>query len=103
MATLKLQPAPTWWCKVDIPQPGGEPLQVSFEFKHMNKEELEKHQTVGVVADAKAIMAIAVNWKDVDGEFNEENIALLLKNYHGAGRAIARTFVSELMQVKLGN
>lgn len=100
---LKLQPDPTFWAKVTIPLPGGSNGEVKMEFVHMDSEQLEKYTTDrGSVNDAAAVLKIAKGW-DNEETFDEVHVGKFLKNYMGAGRAIARTFVEELMQVRVGN
>lgn len=106
---LKLKPDPTFWAAVSIGMPGAEPQVVKFEFLHMSKDKFESYrENATPVNDAQAVMRVAKNWDVIaEGEtvapFTEENINEFLKNYHAAGRAIARTFVNELLQVRVGN
>lgn len=113
MPQLKLQPDPTFWCKVPIRIPGqDEPAILEIEYKHRDKlqfEEFTKVNNESKVNDAKAFMNLAKSWKlpTADGQgvepFTEEVIAKFLSNYQGAGRAVANKYVEELMQVRLGN
>lgn len=104
MATLKLQPAPTFWAKVPIPLPGGEKHEIELEFVHKTRDDLDKWRSEkDVKTDGKAVMTIVKNWRGVEGDFNEDNINAVLQNYHGAGIAIGRTYIEQLMQLKLGN
>jgi hypothetical protein len=101
---LKLKADPTFVIPVAIPLPGGKEEKIKVEFIHKTRDELKAFQEERLdSSDAKTIMKIAKNWFEVEGEFNEENITEFLRNYHGAGLAIARTYIQELMQVRLGN
>lgn len=103
MPTLKLNADPTFKTKVAIPIPGGEPVEVEFEFKHRTSDELaEWMKTAGKRTDIESTTGCIVGWA-LDDKFNKANVERLLKNYHGASRAIASKYLSELMVLRLGN
>jgi hypothetical protein len=103
---LRLKANPTFKAPVKIPLPGGETVEITIEFKHMTKDEysafIEKEKGAKR-SDEDAIIDVAVGWEGVDGEFNTKNIHEFCQQYHGAASRIARTFVEELTQYKLGN
>jgi hypothetical protein len=103
---LKLQPNPTFKAKVSIPTPGGEKVEVELTLRHMTREGLEQFLTGPEAkdrSDEDSIMAIVSAWSGVDAEFSRDSVALLLQQYHAAGRAIVSAWVSELTQARLGN
>lgn len=107
MAKLTLNAAPTFKAKVGIPVAGSPAVSVEFTFKHRTKADLEAH--IKKVAsepesfgDVQVVMGAVVGW-ELDDEFNAENVATLLQNYHGAGRAIMEAYGVELVQARLGN
>lgn len=106
MAELILKPNPTFRKDVPLPVPGAEPMRVTFEFRHMTRkalaeflhgEESEKR------SDLDALMKVIADWPGQSVAFSRENLAELLENYHGAGRAIMQTYIDELQAVRLGN
>lgn len=102
---LKLVANPTFIAKVEIPAPGG-PVSIKMEFKHMTRDaynEFIKADAEAPKSNQETIMEVAVNWFNVDGEFNKENVEQLCQQYHAAPKAIVETFVRELTQYKLGN
>lgn len=103
MPMLKLVAEPTFKAKVAIPVAGGESVEVEFEFKHRTRDELAKYMESGNErTDVEAVLATVVGWA-LDDKFNKMNVERLLQNYHGAGRAIASKYYSELMALRLGN
>lgn len=102
---LKIQANPTFTRPVSIPTPEG-PVVIKMEFKHRDTDEykafIEDELTRGR-SNEDAIMDLAVNWFNVDGEFTAENIAKLCKQYHAAAAAICETYINELTQAKTSN
>lgn len=102
---LKIQPNPTFMARVEIPTPEGK-VGIKVEYKHMDTDEysafVKKEATLSR-SNEDAIMDIAVNWLEVDGEFNRENVAAVCKRYHAAAGAIVETFIKELTQAKVEN
>lgn len=102
---LKLQADPTFISPVDIPTPKGT-VTIKVEFKHRDTEEykafVEKEASLAR-NNEDAIMDLAVNWFNVEGEFTRENIAQLCKQYHQAAAAICETYIKELTQAKVKN
>lgn len=52
--------------------------------------------------DIDYVMSVAVGW-GMEDPFDRENIGILLQNYHGAGNAIAETYVMQLRQARIKN
>lgn len=108
---LALQAKPTFWAPVEIPAPGGA-VTIQVEFKHRTRAEWKAFLDAviergsregGKVEEVDEVLAIASGWKDVDGEFTRENIAIFLDSYHAASHAIGSTYARELTQARLGN
>ncbi|WP_041742285.1 phage tail assembly chaperone [Collimonas fungivorans] len=103
MAKLILKAAPTFKAKVGIPVAGGEPVPVEFTFKHRTKSALDEFiKSRADQSDAESLLAMAEAW-DLDDEFNQESIELLLENYIGSALAVYRTYIDQLMQAKVKN
>lgn len=101
MLTLKAKP--TFKAKVPIPVPGGETVEVEMEFKHRTKQELAEFVEKSVeLSDEEAILQTVVGWEFKD-KLDEKSVKLLTQNYHGAARAVARTYLFELSQVRAKN
>ncbi|WP_052736110.1 phage tail assembly chaperone [Aquincola tertiaricarbonis] len=104
---LKLIPNPTFKAKVQIPEPGGLEHQVTIEFKHHTRDEMDRL----IESDAwKAsgneianVMSIVVGWEGIDAPFNAESVALLVQHYQLAPAHIVEAFVRNQMGAKLGN
>lgn len=102
---LKIQASPTFNSRVEIPTPEG-PVQIKMVFKHMDTDtydEFIKREATLKRSNEDAIMDIAEDWKEVDGEFNRENVAKVCKQYHQAAGAIVIAFINDLTQAKAGN
>lgn len=109
MAKLKLTANPTFKAMVGIPVPGGEPVQVEFTFKHRDRKgldaflaDLAKEDGTSMDTTVKVLMSCVDGW-ELDEEFNEANLEVLLTNYHRAGHVISQTYVEELLQAKRKN
>lgn len=103
MGKLKLQPAPTFKARVSIHQPGAEPAEVEFTFKHRGRKELATFaETIAGTGDVELIQALASGW-ELEDEFSTENIALLVENHYAAPAAIWTTYVEELTKAKEKN
>jgi hypothetical protein len=98
-----LDPAPTFKAKVEIPVHGGNAVPVEFSFIHKTKDQIDEIRgDSGPKTDLDLIFAICEGW-ELSDDFNDENIKKLLQNYQGAANAIYRKYLSEIMQLKLGN
>jgi hypothetical protein len=97
---------PTFRATVKIPAPGGESLDLRVVFRHRTRDELKAYwadATDGKLDDLRATMDILVGWFDVEDEFCEENVIILLQNYHGAAAALFQAYLEELTRARLGN
>lgn len=102
---LKLQADPTFISPVTIPTPKG-PVVIKMEFKHRDTDEYEafvKAEAALKRSNEDAILDLAVNWFNVEGDFTRENIAQLCKQYHQAAACICETYINELTQAKAKN
>jgi len=103
--TLKLDPAPTFKAKVNIPVAGSDKgADIVCEFGHMTLDEYRKF-TAGAADrdDMQATLAILRGWEGPDLAFSPETVAKLLQNYPGAAYAISERFSIELMKARSGN
>lgn len=102
---FKLQPNPTFVCKVPIPVAGEErPVDVKFEFNHFNREKLKEFlASLPGREDIDSLSEIVVGWRDVDTDFSDESFKKLLSNYPGAALCIVQKFVSESLEAKTKN
>jgi len=99
--TFRLNADPTFLATVKIPKAGTKPEAINFTFKHRKKGEFDAFlKGAKDLPDVDYIFEIALGW-DLDDEFNRENVARLLENYHGAAQAITLTYVSELSGTSL--
>ena len=103
--TLKLDPSPTFWSKVDIPIPGApKGVEIECEFGHMDRDAFAVFtDTATARTDIDGTMAILRSWRGPDAAFSREAVAKLLQNYHGASFAITEKFCSELGKLRSGN
>lgn len=100
---LKLKADPTFKATVPIPIPGGEPVNVVVTFKHRTVVQLaEFEEWVEGKPNREVVMSCVIGW-ELDDEFTPDNVDRLLDNYHGAARAIAKTYIRELAALRLGN
>jgi len=103
---FKLQPDPTFTATVMIPQPGGDPLGLDLEFRHMGRAafmELATEAQGGRLSDLDAALRLVVGWQNMDAEFSPENLAKLLDNYIPAADAIVQAYRLALMRGRQKN
>lgn len=103
---FKLNPAPEFDCDVLIPVPGKEPATLTLVFRHKNREDVATFFT-GLAnvekVTARVLLDVVCGWRNVDAEFNEENLQRLLDNYHGSVRAIFQAYGTELAEGRRKN
>ncbi|MFN6994409.1 MAG: phage tail assembly chaperone [Aquincola tertiaricarbonis] len=103
---LKLIPNPTFKQKVKIMAPGGAEHEVTLEFKHHTKDEMEalfKSEAWKSGNDVDNVMAIAVGWEGVEAPFNAASVATLFQHYQSAPAVFVSEFVTGQVGAKLGN
>jgi len=92
---FKLVPDPTFEWPVPIPVAGAKPVPVTFIFKHRDRDAYKAFiENLSEMDDETIIQSLAVGW-ELEDEFNDENISKLLKNYHGAARAVLNEYINE--------
>lgn len=103
MAKYKIQPAPTFTVPVPFPVPGQPSKDVALTFKHRTKSELEEFDKSRAGRnDVESFMAMVVGW-ELDEEFTEANVGLLLENAIGVAVATYLVYVDELVKHKAKN
>jgi hypothetical protein len=97
MAKLSLTANPSFKAKAGIPVAGGKSVDVEFVFRHRTKSQLDEFiKTRAEKSDADSLMDMATGW-DLEDEFNQESVALLLENYIGAAVSVYRAYIDELV------
>lgn len=102
---FQVTPNPTFWAPVALSIPGkAEPVEVQMQFKHMPPEEFGQFLSdIKDKPELDCIKLILLDWKEVDGPFNEVNLKTLLANYHRASREIFAAWRTELAESKRKN
>jgi hypothetical protein len=102
---LQIKPNPTFKCKVGIPVPGADKMDVEFEFRHMRKSEfraLVESKELDTMPHGQVVMRLACGWSLPDA-FTPENVDEFLENYHRAAESIWFAYGAELSGARLGN
>lgn len=104
MAKLQLKAAPTFQKEVGIKDAAGNATPVLLTFKHRTKTELDEFiKARPDKTDEQTFMDMVVGW-DLEDEFNEANVKLLMENYMGgAAMPTFTTYIDALIQARLGN
>jgi len=102
---FKLEPNPTFRCKIHIPVPGtAKGVPIEFEFRHKAKTTLQAYIEEAKTGEEVALLEeVIVGWSGVDAEYSRDSLALLLNNFPAAGAAILAGYVRELADARLGN
>lgn len=125
MAKFTLIQKPTFHAAVMVPQVGGDPVQVGFEFKYLDRTALadlyadwgERHKALGLKVeemDLKSftaaqidlqvdqVKAVVVGW-EFDEELNDENIRILVSSIVSVPSAVLAAYSEAFNQSRLGN
>lgn len=90
---------------VTIPLPGKNKSKVlTLEFKWLSRDERNAYlKNVEGKDDHTALKEILVGWKNVEAEFNDENLEKLLDNYSNASLVIINYWIGEGLKAKEKN
>jgi hypothetical protein len=101
---FKLQPNPTFFATVDIPVPGGEPMPLEVEFRHMRREQaIEFARGLGQREPLESMREVVCGWRGADVEFSADALADLHSNYAGAADRILTAYLDELRGARRKN
>lgn len=105
MLKLKPERPETVTGDVEITVPGqDETERFKGVFKYRDKEEfLDFTRSLAGKSDLESTMEMLVDWKDVDGPFNKENVELVLSGYNTAGHEIFLAYQKALFESKVKN
>lgn len=100
-SSIKLLADPTFRTRVAIPVAGSSPADVMFTFQHKTRDQLqdflskiEKRKPEDVIAE------IVTDWNIDGAKPTKESVKKFLQNYHGAGPAILKGYIDELLGVR---
>jgi hypothetical protein len=106
---ISLDPAPRFEAEVPIPQPDRSPVEVTFTFKHRDREQLsawieslEGREGTALEKDVAMVMDVADGWELAE-PFNADNVRRLLVAHSPAAAALYLTYVQSLRLGKQKN
>lgn len=125
MAKFTLIQKPTFHTTVMVPQVAGDPVQVGFEFKYLDRTALadlyaewgERHKALGLKVeemDLKSftaaqidlqvdqVKAVVAGW-EFEEELNDENIRVLVSSIVSVPSAVLAAYSEAFNQSRLGN
>lgn len=125
MAKFTLIQKPTFHTTVMVPQVAGDPVQVGFEFKYLDRTALadlyaewgERHKALGLKVeemDLKSftaaqidlqvdqVKAVVAGW-EFEEELNDENIRILVSSIVSVPSAVLAAYSEAFNQSRLGN
>lgn len=125
MAKFTLIQKPTFHTTVMVPQVAGDPVQVGFEFKYLDRTALadlyaewgERHKALGLKVeemDLKSFTAaqidlqvdqvksVVAGW-EFEEELNDENIRILVSSIVSVPSAVLAAYSEAFNQSRLGN
>lgn len=102
---FKVQPNPTFPCKVELSVPGEDKTKiVTVTFKHLSKPQIKTYfDGLEGKTDAEALGEIITDWDGIDAKFNTESLQTLLENYPAAGGELFDAFRRDLMESRRKN
>ena len=103
MGRFALVPASSFKAPVAIHTPGEKPIKIGFNFRHRTRDALDtmfkdmaaRAEKGEVLDDLEMIKLVATGW-ELEDEFNDENITLLIQHHLGSPKAIFETYLEEL-------
>lgn len=102
--TFRLQPDPTFWAKVEIPVPGGDPVPLEIEFRHKRRDDAMRFaDALSSRAPLESLREVVAGWRGADVEFSEAALAELDANYLGAAERILVVYLEELRGARRKN
>lgn len=101
--SLHLNHNPTFKTKVGIPVPELGEVEITVDFKYLDKDALKVflERTEQVKDDFVILSEIVLGWSGVDTPFSKEALGVLIKNYHASARVLMHHFLKELSQQRL--
>lgn len=101
---FQLKPNPTFWTRVEIHVPGGDPESVEFEFRHMDRDALARFcDGLPIRPPLQSLTEIVANWRGIDAEFTQEALERLNRDYVSAADRIVTTYLEELRGARRKN
>lgn len=101
---FKLKPNPTFWARVDIPVPGGDPQALEIEFRHMRREEAaEFARSLAERDPLESLKRVVEGWRGADVEFSPAALAELHENFAGAADRVLAAYFDELRGARRKN
>lgn len=101
---FKLTPNPTFWAKVEIHVPGGEPMPLEIEFRHMSRDEAVRFaESIATREPIESLRAAVAGWRGADVEFSDDALATLHRNYVSAADRILAAYLDELRGARRKN
>lgn len=96
MAKFKLVAEPTFKSNVFIPRPGQVNGQIELTFRHYKLSDITKfEEELKGKTVSELVMKIVTDW-NLEEEFNQDNLDILLNNYPAAAKAITDTYYKEI-------
>lgn len=109
---LKLKQDATFKSVVPVVLPGGEAVDVTFEFKNRTREELKQFyadlagadelDAMDLDQDTDFVMSYLVGW-DIEEAFTRDNLKILLDNYPFVGADAVKVYLREINGARTKN
>lgn len=101
---FKLNPNPTFWAKFKLSVPGGSPVPVEIEFKHLSENaRREFWDNRGDKTDIDMLAELIVNWRQFDGPYSADTLKTLADNYPLSISEIFGAYRAEMYEAKVKN
>lgn len=94
---FKLAPNPTFWAKVEIAAPGGDPSVLEVEFRHFGRKALtELRERMEGRPKVAMLHEIVVGWRGADREFSSAALEDLDDAHLAAADALIQCYLEEM-------
>lgn len=103
--TFKIKASPSFHAKVKIRAPGGDVLELPVVFRHKRRDDVQvffREAAEQSKPDADCILELVESW-DADLPLSRESVIELMQEYPSAPACIFDTYMSELLEARLGN
>ncbi len=101
---FKLDPNPTFWADVSLPVPGGDPVAVEVQFRHLGAKAFADWIEAGAEkTTTEALAEVVCDWRGIDAPYTRDNLGRLFDQFPASARALIVAYRRELFEARTKN